>query len=173
MTAISRYLSICAMTATLLLAPMAVAQSNDSKSSATADPAASATKTKVVTSARSSGHANESLKVAGTAHDVVEYKDGEDGTMHTRPGNAKTTHSVAPAALPPTAPTALPSSDADATKHISNIKWQDRKAGIPALDAASKDAAKAPVSTLDGTSKDAAKSAVSPRDAQSGQSSGK
>ena len=158
---------------TLLLASMAVAQSSDSKSSTTAAPAASATKTTVVTNAKSSGHATESLSAAGTSHDVVEYKDGEDGTMRKRPGNTKTARAVAPGVLPPTAPTALPSSDADAKKHISNIKWQDRQAGIPALDAASKDAAKAPVSTLDGTSKNAAKSAVSPRDAQSGQASGK
>ncbi len=99
--------------------------------------------------AKSSGHATEKL-------DVVEYKDGEDGTMHTRPSN-KTSQTPA-STLPPTAPTAQPATDADAKKHVANVKYEDRQAAPAALDAASKDAAK---------------SVVSPRDPHSGQASGK
>ena len=65
-------------------------------------------------------------------------------TTRYRPGNNKTTRTPASptSALPPTAPTGTPATDADAKKHVSNIKWQDREVGFPACDGASKDAAK-------------------------------
>ena len=64
---------------------------------------------------------------------------------------------VAPAATTPADP-----ATAEAKKHIANVKWEERQATPPpALDAASKDAAKAPT-TLDGASKDAAKSKTAP-----------
>ena len=158
-----QYLSLCALATILVAASTAVAQSAGSKT--TTPTAASATKANPATApsghvdqwpkatgqadAKSSGHATEKL-------DVVEYKDGEDGTMHTRPGN-KATQTPA-SALPPTAPTGPPATDADAKKHIANVKYGDRQAAPPALDAASKDAAK---------------SVVNPRDPHTGQASGK
>ena len=88
--------------------------------------------------------------------DVVEYKDGEDGTIRTRAGNKQILNKTAvTSSLPPTAPTG---EDAEAKKHVANIKWSDRQASA--------------TQTLDGASKDAAKS-VTGRDAQSGPSSGK
>jgi hypothetical protein len=141
MTKKNLYPSLVMASATLLFVSMAAAQSTDAKSStAPATPATTSDKT----TAKNSGHASESLGATpkasaasnSTSHETVEYKDPEDMTTRYRPGNNKIT------TLPPTAPTGTPAAEADAKKHVSNIKWQDREVGFPACDGASKDAAK-------------------------------
>ena len=74
----------------------------------------------------------------------MEYKDPEDMTTRYRPGNNKTATVPADSkgTLPATPPTGSPAATADTTKHIGNVKYNDKQVTIPALDAASKDAAK-------------------------------
>ena len=176
-----RYRSLCGIATALLLASTAVAQSTDSKSSTPAAPTTAATKAKPAatarvdqyghasgvqaTDARSSAHASEKLDATVKADvpanakssETVEYKDPEDMTTRYRPGNNKTTRVPAngTSTIPPTAPTGQATADAEAKKHVANVKYGDRT--LPASAGAAKDAAKAPASTLDAGSKDAAK----------------
>jgi len=170
------YPSLVTASATLLFVSMAVAQTTGAKSStAPATPAATSDKA----SAKNSAHATESLnttpKASATAtttgHETVEYKDPEDMTTRYRPGNNKTTRTSAPGTLPPTAPTATAAADADAKKHVSNIKWQDREVGFPACDGASKDAAKCAAAPTPPTA--AATSKPTATDAQTSKHTGK
>lgn len=104
-------------------------------------PAATPTKAKPEVKSQS---ASSNTATAPGNHDTVEYKDPEDMTTRYRPGNNKT--SAIPvtgnASASPTVPAAAAATPADAKKHVSNIKYGDRQATVPALDAASKDAAK-------------------------------
>jgi hypothetical protein len=137
-------------------------------------PAASTNKTATVPAkaemhAATSGHATERSRstdgvnpLNGPNEDsvkanVVEYKDGEDGTMRTRTGNKQILNKDAVTSnLPPTAPTG---EDAAAKKHVATIRWSDRQASA--------------TQTLEGASKDTAKSVTTSRDAHSGQASNK
>src|SRR5258708_39507488 len=92
-------------------------------------------------------------------------------TTRYRPGNNKTTRTSAPGTLPPTAPTRTPAAEADAKKHVSNIKWQDREVGFPACDGASKDAAKCVAPPTPPAAPATAKPATT--DAQTSQHTGK
>jgi len=139
MTKKNLYPSLGLASATLLFVSMAAAQNNDAKSSNTpVTPTATSDKVKPAATPKAGAASNT------TAHETVEYKDPEDMTTRYRPGNNKTTRTSADptGALPPTAPTGTLAADADAKKHVSNIKWMDREAGIPACDGASKDAEK-------------------------------
>jgi hypothetical protein len=74
----------------------------------------------------------------------VEYKEPEDMTTRYRPGNNKTTSVTpgSPSTLPATPTTGQAATDAAAKKHLAGVKYQNREAGFPACDGASKDAAK-------------------------------
>jgi hypothetical protein len=85
------------------------------------------------------------------SHETVEYKDPEDMTTRYRPGNNKTTRVASPAATAAaTTATGQPASDADAKKHVANIKWTAKTVTFPACDGASKDAAKCAVASATG-----------------------
>jgi hypothetical protein len=126
---------------TLAIPSLANAQNAVPQNTSAATPAAASTKAKPAVKALNTP-AN-----AGTAsgtHDTVEYKDPEDMTTRYRPGNNKTS-AIPPSGNAngsPTAPTGEPATATDAKKHVSNIKWSDRQATVPALDAGSKDTAK-------------------------------
>jgi hypothetical protein len=96
------------------------------------------------TPTKSAGVPTASKTGAAPSHETVEYKDPEDMTTRYRPGNNKTTQTPeTPNAGTATAnPAGTPAAPTDAKKHIANVKYNDRQAGIPALDAGSKDAAK-------------------------------
>jgi hypothetical protein len=114
--------------AACVIATTAVAQGN-SATSAKTSASSSATKPATATAITKS-------------HETVEYKDPEDMTTRYRPGNNKTSSAESPAT---TTASGEPASDADAKKHVANIKWSDRTASLPACDGASKDAAKCAV----------------------------
>ncbi len=152
----SLYFSLAMIAAALLIGSLAKAQTNDSKKNSPVTPAGQPAAAKVQTGREAgSGMATGRRQAAvvtsptGTTAHVVEYKDGEDMTTRSRPGNKMAE------GLPATPPTG----DAEAKKHVANVKWSARQAGgASSLDGGSKDAAKSVVSNLDGASKDAAKS---------------
>jgi hypothetical protein len=106
------------------------------------------------TTAKAAASAAATMPAASGAmdhsHETVEYKDPEDMTTRYRPGNNKTTRLPSRAATSAATTTAAaagaaagqPASDADAKKHVANIKWTEKTVTLPACDGASKDAAK-------------------------------
>ena len=122
----------------LAVLPSAIAQSNAPQG--TVPAASAAAKAKPVDASSKAG-------TSSTTHGTVEYKDPEDMTTRYRPGNNKTTRTSADSntGLPANAPTGSPAAAPDEKKHVANVKYQDRQATVPALDGASKDAAKSKV----------------------------
>jgi hypothetical protein len=119
----------------LAMPSSAIAQNTAPQNPSAVAPAAAPTKAKPGVKA---ADASSKTTIAPGSHEAVEYKDPEDMTTRYRPGNNKTT------ALPPggNAMGSPAGEPADAKKHVANVKYVDRQATVPALDAASKDAAK-------------------------------
>jgi hypothetical protein len=126
--------SCLGVTAAAFLFASAVAQSTGSKT-----PTPTPAPTKAATPAKPANAA-----AAPKSHETVEYKDPEDMTTRYRPGNNKTTSVPASSAstLPASPTTGQAATDATAKKHLAGVKYQNREAGLPACDGASKDPAK-------------------------------